>query len=98
MNRLITLTLAAVVLLCLGFAVPRTAAAQTAKDLVGAWTLLSDVNTSEGVHLTPGQTYTVPPEQPHRVVNAGDSSAVFFVLQGIGKYEFTPSPEAQHSE
>ena len=46
MNRLITLTLAAVVLLCLGFAVPRTAAAQTAKDLVGAWTLLSDVNTS----------------------------------------------------
>ena len=61
MNRLITLTLAAVVLLCLGFAVPRTAAAQTAKDLVGAWTLLSDVNTSpddpqKEVHLTPGQT------------------------------------------
>jgi mannose-6-phosphate isomerase-like protein (cupin superfamily) len=46
------------------------------------------------VLLTPGQTYTVPARQPHRVVNAGDTSAVFFVLQGGGTYDFRPLPKA----
>ena len=58
--------------------------------------LLSDPNRE--VLLTPGQTYSVPPGHPHRVVNAGDTSAVFFVLQGIGKYDFVPLPEAKLSQ
>src|ERR1700739_4779119 len=46
----------------------------------------------EEVPLTPGQTYSVPSKRPHRVANAGDVSAVFFVLQGIGTYDFCPLP------
>jgi mannose-6-phosphate isomerase-like protein (cupin superfamily) len=44
----------------------------------------------EEVRLTPGQTYSVPPKRPHLVINAGDTSAVFLVLQGIGEYDFVP--------
>jgi quercetin dioxygenase-like cupin family protein len=44
----------------------------------------------EDVVLTPGQTYTVPPQRPHLVVNGGQSSAVFLVLQGIGEYDYVP--------
>jgi quercetin dioxygenase-like cupin family protein len=44
----------------------------------------------EEVRLAPGQTYSVPPKRPHLVVNAGDASAVFLVLQGIGEYDFVP--------
>ena len=39
----------------------------------------------EEVRLTPGQTFAVPPKRPHLVTNAGDTSAVFLVLQGIGE-------------
>jgi mannose-6-phosphate isomerase-like protein (cupin superfamily) len=42
----------------------------------------------EEVRLTPGQTFAVPPKRPHLVANAGDASAVFLVLQGIGDYDF----------
>ena len=42
----------------------------------------------EEVCLTPGQTYTVPPRRPHLVTNAGDISAVFLVLQGMGQHDF----------
>jgi quercetin dioxygenase-like cupin family protein len=44
----------------------------------------------EDVTLARGQTYTVPPRRPHLVVNAGDKSATFLVLQGIGEYDFVP--------
>jgi len=44
MRRLITATLT--VIACLGIAIPR-AGAQTAKDLVGTWTLESDTTTTE---------------------------------------------------
>ena len=44
----------------------------------------------EEVRLERGQTYSVPPKRPHLVTNAGDSSAVFLVLQGIGEYDFVP--------
>jgi mannose-6-phosphate isomerase-like protein (cupin superfamily) len=44
----------------------------------------------EEVRLTPGQTYSVPPQRPHLVTNAGETSAVFLVLQGIGEYDFVP--------
>jgi quercetin dioxygenase-like cupin family protein len=44
----------------------------------------------EEVRLTQGQTFSVPPKRPHLVTNAGDASAVFLVLQGIGEYDFVP--------
>ena len=40
--------------------------------------------------LTPGQSFAVPPKRPHLVTNAGDTSAVFLVLQGVGEYDFVP--------
>jgi quercetin dioxygenase-like cupin family protein len=44
----------------------------------------------EDVRLAPGDTYSVPPRRPHLVTNAGDASATFLVLQGIGAYDFVP--------
>jgi quercetin dioxygenase-like cupin family protein len=44
----------------------------------------------EAVRLSPGETYTVRPKRPHLVTNAGDTSAVFLVLQGVGEYDFIP--------
>ena len=44
----------------------------------------------EEVRLAPGQTYSVAPKRPHLVTNAGDTSAVFLALQGIGDYDFVP--------
>ena len=55
-------------------------------------------NPPEEVRLMPGQTYSVPPKRPHLVKNACDFSAVFFVLQGIGEYDFSPATEEPHSE
>jgi mannose-6-phosphate isomerase-like protein (cupin superfamily) len=42
----------------------------------------------EEVCLSVGQTCAVRPGRPHRVTNAGDNSAVFLVLQGLGGYDF----------
>jgi mannose-6-phosphate isomerase-like protein (cupin superfamily) len=44
----------------------------------------------EDVRLEPGETYTVRARRPHLVTNAGDVSAVFLVLQGLGEYDFVP--------
>jgi quercetin dioxygenase-like cupin family protein len=44
----------------------------------------------EDVELARGQTFSVPPKRPHLVTNAGDTSATFLVLQGIGEYDFVP--------
>ena len=44
----------------------------------------------EEVRLGPGETYTVKPGRPHLVANAGETSATFLVLQGIGEYDFVP--------
>jgi len=44
----------------------------------------------EEVRLGPGETYTVKPRRPHLVVNGGDTSAIFLVLQGVGEYDFVP--------
>jgi mannose-6-phosphate isomerase-like protein (cupin superfamily) len=44
----------------------------------------------ESVVLARGETYAVPPRRPHLVTNAGDGSATFLVLQGIGEYDFVP--------
>ncbi len=42
------------------------------------------------VRLKPGETYAVPPKRPHLVVNGGQTSATFLVLQGLGEYDFVP--------
>jgi quercetin dioxygenase-like cupin family protein len=42
----------------------------------------------EEMCLTAGQIYAVRPGRPHLVANAGDTSAVFLVLQGIGERDF----------
>jgi quercetin dioxygenase-like cupin family protein len=42
----------------------------------------------EEVRLEAGQTYSVRPGRPHLVGNAGDISAVFLVLQGMGEHDF----------
>ncbi|HEY7240771.1 MAG TPA: cupin domain-containing protein [Burkholderiales bacterium] len=44
----------------------------------------------ENVTLEPGATYSVAPRRPHLVTNAGEASATFLVLQGIGEYDFVP--------
>jgi quercetin dioxygenase-like cupin family protein len=44
----------------------------------------------EDVRLKPGETFAVPPKRPHLVTNAGETSAIFLVLQGMGEYDFVP--------
>jgi quercetin dioxygenase-like cupin family protein len=44
----------------------------------------------EDVVLGPGETFTLAPRRPHLVTNAGDTSATFLILQGIGEYDFVP--------
>jgi len=44
----------------------------------------------EEVRLGPGDTYSVKARRPHLVVNGGESSSTFLVLQGIGEYDFVP--------
>jgi quercetin dioxygenase-like cupin family protein len=47
----------------------------------------------EEVRLGPGDSYEVQPRRTHLVVNGGDGSATFLVLQGIGEYDFVPLVE-----
>ena len=44
----------------------------------------------EEVQLGPGDTFSVDPGRPHLVTNAGDRSATFLTLQGLGEYDFVP--------
>lgn len=44
----------------------------------------------EEVRLGPGDTYSVRPRRPHLVVNGGQTSATFLVLQGLGEYDYVP--------
>src|SRR6266849_6785714 len=44
----------------------------------------------EEVCLTVGMTYSIRPGRPYLVANAGDTSAVFLVLQGMGEHDFVP--------
>jgi quercetin dioxygenase-like cupin family protein len=47
----------------------------------------------EDVRLCPGETFSVAPGRPHLVTNAGETSATFLVLQGIGEYDYVPLVE-----
>jgi quercetin dioxygenase-like cupin family protein len=42
----------------------------------------------EEISLRAGETYTVTAARPHLVVNGGAASAIFFLLQGMGEYDF----------
>lgn len=42
------------------------------------------------VRLNVGETFVVPPLRPHLVINGGDCSATFLILQGVGDYDFVP--------
>jgi mannose-6-phosphate isomerase-like protein (cupin superfamily) len=44
----------------------------------------------EEVRLGPGETYTVAARRPHLVINGGEVSATFVILQGIGEYDYVP--------
>lgn len=44
----------------------------------------------EDVVLTVGQSYALAAKRPHLVTNAGQSSATFLILQGVGEYDFVP--------
>ena len=46
------------------------------------------------VELGPSETFSIPPRRPHLVTNPGPGSATFLNLQGIGEYDFIPSPRA----
>ena len=45
----------------------------------------------EELLLGPGDSLAVAPRRPHLVTNAGDGSATFLVLQGLGDYDFVPA-------
>jgi quercetin dioxygenase-like cupin family protein len=49
----------------------------------------------EEVELGPGETYSVKPKRPHLVTNSGEWSAIFFILQGLGEYDFVPSVQSE---
>ncbi len=44
----------------------------------------------EDVTLRPGETFALAARRPHLVTNAGDTSATFLILQGVGEYDFVP--------
>src|SRR3954470_12553583 len=44
----------------------------------------------EEVRLNVGETYTVGAGRPHLVVNGGELSATFLILQGVGEYDYVP--------
>ena len=44
----------------------------------------------EEIVLGPADSLAIAPGRAHRVTNAGDASATFLALQGIGEYDFVP--------
>ena len=47
-------------------------------------------NPVEEVLLGPSESYAVQVRRPHRVENAGSTSATFLVIQGVGEYDYVP--------
>ncbi len=47
----------------------------------------------EEVELGPCGMYSIQPLRPHLITNAGQVSATFLNLQGIGEYDFIPLEE-----
>jgi len=44
----------------------------------------------EEVSLGPGESYCVKARRPHLVTNGGGTSTTFFILQGVGEYDYVP--------
>lgn len=44
----------------------------------------------EEVELGPGESYCVKARRPHLVTNGGSTSTTFFILQGVGEYDYVP--------
>ena len=44
----------------------------------------------EEVRMEVGDTYTVEPRRPHLVINGGERSSTFLILQGVGEYDYVP--------
>jgi quercetin dioxygenase-like cupin family protein len=44
----------------------------------------------QDVTLRPGETFALAAGRPHLVTNAGDTSATFLILQGVGEYDVVP--------
>jgi quercetin dioxygenase-like cupin family protein len=42
----------------------------------------------EEVCLRVDETYSIRPRRPHLVTNGGETEATFFLLQGVGEYDF----------
>ncbi|MFT5393080.1 MAG: quercetin dioxygenase-like cupin family protein [Gammaproteobacteria bacterium] len=44
----------------------------------------------EVVTLHPGDTYSAVADRPHLVENPGPGALTFFIMQGIGEYDYVP--------
>ena len=44
----------------------------------------------EEMELGPGDSYRVKAKRPHLVTNSGPTSTTFFILQGVGEYDYVP--------
>lgn len=44
----------------------------------------------EHIDLGPGESLVIQPKRPHLVTNAGETSATFLALQGVGEYNYVP--------
>ncbi len=62
--------------------------AQDTFYVIGGTIRISMRDPEQEVSLTIGETCSVRPGRPHRVTNAGDTSAVFLILQGPGEHDF----------
>jgi quercetin dioxygenase-like cupin family protein len=42
------------------------------------------------VRLGPGESFVAVAGRPHLVTNAGDTSLLFLIMQGVGEYDYVP--------
>jgi hypothetical protein len=78
MKRHTTLALSAMTVLCLGVAAPSTSVAQTAKDLVGAWTLIS----SDTVGLDGSKIPTFGDDPKGIIIFTNDGRFIYLLSRG----------------
>jgi len=94
MKRRTTPALSAITVLCLGVAAPSTAVAQTAQDLVGAWTLISsDTVRPDGIKIP-----TFGDDPKGIIIFTSDGRFIYLLSRGdLPKFESnnrnTGSPE-----
>jgi mannose-6-phosphate isomerase-like protein (cupin superfamily) len=44
----------------------------------------------EIIDLAPGESLVIIPKRPYLITNAGENSATFLALQGLGEYDYVP--------